>query len=188
MSSSVRAPSSTQPIFDKAVAEYKKKTGKDLTTHPLAAEIRSCGSPEAILTVLEKNANELTQCRRSDERLIKWLNPTVNVLNALSATLGEGAGSVSYRNQAIFLLVCPKVDFQVFPPTKIVFSGLGILLVVSTLSQSSSSCVVIITPPLAGGKEHCNEPRCASRTLQQNRKILWTPQDIYRSPTGSGGD
>ncbi|KAI9432848.1 hypothetical protein H4582DRAFT_2061436 [Lactarius indigo] len=114
MSSSILvSPSSTpnfQPIFEKALEEYKKKTGKNLTAHPLAAKIQGCNSPEAILTVLQGKADELNRPRSSDDRLTKWLNPTVNILNALSATLGEGAGSV-------------------FPPTKIIFSGIGILLV-----------------------------------------------------------
>ncbi len=102
MSSDLQASSSSspnfRPIFEKALEEYKTKTGKDLTAHPLAAEIQGCDSPEAILTVLEGKANELNQSRSSDERLTKWLNPTVNILNALSATLGEGAGLVSYRS------------------------------------------------------------------------------------------
>ncbi|KAH8987657.1 hypothetical protein EDB86DRAFT_2094861 [Lactarius hatsudake] len=55
---------------------------------------QACDSPEAILTVLEGKANELNQSRSSDERLTKWLNPTVNILNALSSTLGEGVSSV----------------------------------------------------------------------------------------------
>ncbi|KAF8263784.1 hypothetical protein EI94DRAFT_556301 [Lactarius quietus] len=114
MSSSIQASSSStpnfQPIFEKALEEYKKKTGKDLTAHPLAAEIKDCSSSEAILTVLEGKANELNHSRSSDERLIKWLSPTVNILQALSSTLGDGAGLV-------------------FPPAKIILSGLGILLV-----------------------------------------------------------
>ncbi|KAH9023703.1 hypothetical protein EDB84DRAFT_1440898 [Lactarius hengduanensis] len=102
----LKASSSTpnfQPIFNEALKEYKKKTGKELTTHPLADEIKSCDSPEAILAVLQGKANELNQSQSSDERLTKWLAPTVNVLNALSATLGEGVG--------------------------LVFSGIGVLLV-----------------------------------------------------------
>ena len=102
MSSSPQASSSSspnfQPIFEKALKEYKKKTGKDLTAHPLATQIKGCNSPEAILTVLEGKANELDQSRSSDERLTKWLNPAVNILNALSATLGQGIGLVSYGN------------------------------------------------------------------------------------------
>ena len=107
MLSSIQASSSTtnfQPIFEKALQEYKKKTRKDLTSHPLAAEIKACDSPQAILTVLEEKANELDQSRGSDERLTKWLNPTVNILSALSATLGQGAGLVS---SLIILVTAP---------------------------------------------------------------------------------
>ncbi|KAH8985182.1 hypothetical protein EDB92DRAFT_1818791 [Lactarius akahatsu] len=107
MSTSLQPSSSTpnfHPIFEKALKEYKKKTGKEISTHPLAEEINGCSSIEAILTVLQGKANELNQSQSSDERLTKWLTPTVNVLNALSATLGEGVGTV-------------------FPPTKIIFSA-----------------------------------------------------------------
>ena len=117
-----------QPIFEKALKEYRKKTGKDLTTHPLAAEINSCDYPDAILSILQGKASEVYQ--RSDERLTKWLTPTVNVLSALSATLGQGVGSVSSSNLPHPHLF-PNVNFQVFPPIKIIFSGISILLVVS---------------------------------------------------------
>ena len=106
MSSSIQASSSStnfQPLFEKALQEYKK-TGKDLTAHPLAAEIKACDSPHAILTVLEDKANELDQSRSSDERLTKWLNPTVNILSTLSTTLGQGAGLVS---SLIILVTAP---------------------------------------------------------------------------------
>jgi hypothetical protein len=92
-----------QPIFVMALQEYKKKTGKDLTAHPLTAQITHCDSPEEILAVLEEKANELKQSQSDDERLAKWLTPTVNILNALSATLGEGLGSVSYQKQTASL-------------------------------------------------------------------------------------
>jgi hypothetical protein len=98
-------PPNFQPIFVRALQEFKKKTGKDLTAHPLTAQITHCDSPEEILAVLEEKANELKQSRSDDERLAKWLTPTVNILNALSATLGEGLGSVSYKKPAASLLV-----------------------------------------------------------------------------------
>ncbi|KAI9434632.1 hypothetical protein H4582DRAFT_760587 [Lactarius indigo] len=121
MSTSLQASSSTpnvHPIFEKALKEYKKKTGKELSTHPLAEEIQGCGSIEAILAVLQGKANELNQSQSSDERLTKWLTPTVNVLNALSSTLGEGVGTV-------------------FPPTKIIFSAMSILLVAARDTAAS---------------------------------------------------
>src|SRR6201996_4833691 len=98
MSTSLQASASNpnyQPILDRALNEYKKKTGNELTTDPLTEEIKQCHSPEAILTILEGKANELNRSQSSDERLTKWLTPTVNVLNALSTTLGQGVGTVS---------------------------------------------------------------------------------------------
>ena len=98
MSTNLQASTSTQhfqPIFDKALEEYRKKTEKELSTHPLAEEIRGCDSPEAILTVLRGKAKELNGYQSNDDRLTKWLTPTVNVLNALSSTLGKGVGTVS---------------------------------------------------------------------------------------------
>ena len=118
-----------QPILDKALKEYKRKTGKELATHPLADEIKGCSSPDAILAVLQGKANELNQSQSNDERLTKWLTPTVNVLNALSATLGQGLGTVSSNVSPYH--ICPDDNVQVFPPTQIIFSGINILLVVS---------------------------------------------------------
>ncbi|KAI9431812.1 hypothetical protein H4582DRAFT_2062412 [Lactarius indigo] len=111
------------PIFEKALKEYKKKTGKEISTHPLAEEINGCSSIEAILTVLQGKANELNQSQTSDERLTKWLTPTVNVLDALSSTLGEGVGTV-------------------FPPTKIIFSAMSILLVAAKGTAASRDVLI----------------------------------------------
>ncbi|KAI9434643.1 hypothetical protein H4582DRAFT_2130979, partial [Lactarius indigo] len=126
MSTSLKASSSTpnvHPIFEKALKEYKKRTGKELSTHPLAEEIRGCGSIEAILAVLQGKAVELHQSQSSDERLTKWLTPTVNALNALSSTLGEGVGTV-------------------FPPTKIIFSAMSILLVAARGTAASRDVLI----------------------------------------------
>jgi hypothetical protein len=124
-----------QPVFEKALKKYKK-TGKDLTAHPLTAELKCGASPQAILTVLEAKAHELHQSRGGDERFTKWLNPTVNILSALSATLGQGAGLVSHQTNFVTYLFL-DVNFQVFPPTTIIFSGISILLVVSFLAHCS---------------------------------------------------
>ncbi|KAI9434649.1 hypothetical protein H4582DRAFT_762083 [Lactarius indigo] len=126
MSTSLQPSSSTpnfHPIFEKALKEYKKKTGKEISTHPLADEINRCTSIEAILNVLQGKANELNQSQTSDERLTKWLTPTVNVLDALSSTLGEGVGTV-------------------FPPTKIIFSAMSILLVAAKGTAASRDVLI----------------------------------------------
>jgi hypothetical protein len=83
-----------QLIFNNALKAYEKRTKNDLLAHPLAAQLQACGSPSAVLVVLQQQVQELNQSRSSDERLTNWLDPTVNVLYALSSALGEGVGLV----------------------------------------------------------------------------------------------
>jgi hypothetical protein len=87
--------SNFQSIFDNALKGYMKRTKKDLLKHPLADRIQACDSPISILTVLQEQVQEFNESQRSNERLTKWLDPTVNVLHVLSETLREGVGLVS---------------------------------------------------------------------------------------------
>ena len=80
--------------FNTALETYRRKTKKDLTSHPLLPRLQSCDSPEAILTVLREQINGLNQSQNGDDGLTKWVTPTVNVLYAFSATLGQGVGQV----------------------------------------------------------------------------------------------
>ena len=74
---------------------YEKKTKTDLFTHPLATQLESCNSSTDILAVLQEKVNELDESRSRTEKLSSWLNLTLNVLYAFSATLGQGVGVVS---------------------------------------------------------------------------------------------
>ena len=87
--------SNFQSIFYAAARAYEKKTKKDLLAHPLAAQLQACNNPGDILAVLQAKVNEFDQLRSADERLSRWLNPTINVLYSFSATLGTGVGLVS---------------------------------------------------------------------------------------------
>ena len=87
--------SSFQSIFDASLQSYNNKTKNKLLDHPLATQLQSCNSPNAILSVLQDLIHQFDQRRASDERLNKWLNPIVNVLYTFSDTLGEGVGLVS---------------------------------------------------------------------------------------------
>jgi hypothetical protein len=86
-----------QLIINNALKAYEKRTKKDLLAHPLASQLQACDSPSAILAVLQQQVQGLDQSRSSDDRWTKWLDPTVNVLFAVSATLGEGVGMVCFR-------------------------------------------------------------------------------------------
>jgi hypothetical protein len=84
-------------IFNAALETYKRKTKKDLASHPLLPSLQSCESPESILNVLREQIPAFRQSQDRDERLTKWVTPTVNVLYSFSATLGGAVGLVNIR-------------------------------------------------------------------------------------------
>ena len=98
-SSSSNKASDFQLIINNALDAYKKRTKKDLLAHPLVNELQSCNSPSAVLAVLQQQLQGLDQSRRSDERWTRWLDPTVNVICALSETLGEGVSLVRFKSR-----------------------------------------------------------------------------------------
>ncbi len=84
-----------QLIFDYALEVYKKRTMKDLLTHPLAAQLQDCDSPSSILDLLQQQFQDLNETQRRDERWTKWLDPTVKALYGFSKSLpGEAVTSV----------------------------------------------------------------------------------------------
>ena len=108
MSSTSNTTSTTfnfQVIFDAALKDYTKKTGKDLrdVDHPLASELDSCDSPYSILKIFQEQAREFDEFRKGDTNLFKWLKPIVKVLHTLSTNevLGDSAASV---NPATFII------------------------------------------------------------------------------------
>ncbi|KAH9055850.1 hypothetical protein EDB83DRAFT_2316187 [Lactarius deliciosus] len=112
-----------EKIFGAALEAYKKQTKKDIASHPLATQLQSCDSPSAILAILRAQVQTFEQSQSADERLTKWLDPTVHVLYAFSATLGEGVGLA-------------------FPPAKTIFTGIGVLLQVVKDIRASQNALV----------------------------------------------
>ena len=95
-----RTPSSSsnfQAILSAAVKAYEKRTKKDLLAHPLACQLQTCNTPASIIAVLQGQVDDLDKARKSNERLTKWLNPTVNVLLIFSATIGGGVSLVRIK-------------------------------------------------------------------------------------------
>jgi hypothetical protein len=93
--------SNFQSIFDAALEAYEKKTESNLLTHPLAAQIQSCDSPTAILSVLQGLIQQFDRHHRSDQRLANWLKLTINVLSAFSATIGQGVSIVNPNSSSL---------------------------------------------------------------------------------------
>ncbi|KAI0277944.1 hypothetical protein BGY98DRAFT_1176855, partial [Russula aff. rugulosa BPL654] len=124
-SSSSSSSSNFQLIINNALDAYKRRTKNDLLAHPLAVKLQSCNTPSAILDVLQEQIQGLDQSRNSDDLRTRWLDPTVNVLFALSATLGEGVGLV-------------------FPPANVVFAGVGVLLSAAKDARASQDTLIDI--------------------------------------------
>ncbi|KAH9037502.1 hypothetical protein EDB85DRAFT_2273400, partial [Lactarius pseudohatsudake] len=119
------ATSSTdfKTIFGAALQAYNKQTKKDLASHPLATQLQSCDSPGAILSILRTQVQAFDRSQSTDEKLTRWLDPTVNVLYAFSAILGEGVGLT-------------------FPPAKAIFVGIGVLLQAAKDVRASQNTLV----------------------------------------------
>ena len=82
-----------ETIFTAALKEYKKQTKTDIASHPLATQLQSCDSSSAITAMLRTQVQAVDT--GTEERWTKWLDPTINVLFAFSATLGGGVGVVN---------------------------------------------------------------------------------------------
>ena len=122
-------------IFNAAFEKYKQKTKSDLASHPLLPALQSCDSPEAILIVLREQIPAFGQSQNADDRLTKWVTPTVHVLYSFSDTLGQGIGLVNIkvfpREES-----CSDIYFQAFPPASVVFAAISVLLSVSIFPVS----------------------------------------------------
>ena len=87
--SSISSTSTSQTnfayIFYAALESYRRKTKKDLASHPLLADLQDCHSPDDVLSFMR----ERIPSQNSDNEISKWVVPTVNSLDKCSDTLGK---------------------------------------------------------------------------------------------------
>ena len=93
-SGTLDSSSQFQAILDAALNEYKTKTGNDLTNNSLAKEIQSCKSAEAVLDIIQREADTFDKFRDGNKRLMKWIGPSVDVLYTISPILSAGVSIV----------------------------------------------------------------------------------------------
>ncbi|KAH9061939.1 hypothetical protein EDB87DRAFT_1821501 [Lactarius vividus] len=110
-------------ILDAALEKYKKKTGKQLFSHPLATDLQQCDSVDAILAIFQSQAEAFQQFRDGDQSLMGRIRPVVDVLYTFSGTLGEVAGIT-------------------FPPAKAIFTGISVLLAAAKDVSASHDALV----------------------------------------------
>ena len=94
-------------IFDAALVEYTRKTGKNIDADPLTAKLRTCTSPDEVHAVLREQAQKFDEFRnggRRKEQIMKKLKSTVDILLTLSngGVLENGIGLVHDRLRALF--------------------------------------------------------------------------------------
>ena len=148
-SSTATSPiSNFQLIFSTALKAYERRTKTNILLHPLASQLQACDSPSSILDVLQGQVDDLAQARTRDERLTKWLSPTISILLAFSDTLGEGVSLV--RLKVIFSWdYALTANTQAFSPAKVIFAGAGVLLQVCISLETSQPR---LTRHSSGGK------------------------------------
>ena len=91
-------------IFESALNLYKDRTGQDLRNHPFAISLENNNSPVVILAIFQRQAQAFDKFRSRNDKLMESLTPIVNILFALSATLGEGIGLVSAHSSHIMII------------------------------------------------------------------------------------
>jgi hypothetical protein len=134
-------------IFNAALESYRRKTKRDLASHPLLPSLQHCDSTEAILSVLREQIPAFNHSQNSDDELSKWVIPTVNVLNAFSDTLGQVVGLVNISTLRFGRISILMFTFQAFPPADIIFAGIGILLTVSCSYGSLEQSILTLRAP-----------------------------------------
>jgi hypothetical protein len=130
-----RVPTSAsqyRSTFDSALKAYEVKTGKVLSSDPLLRRLATCRSPDDIITLLRQQIPEVDQSLTGDGGLTRWLNPTVNVINAFAAAIGGIVDPVSPPSPSgtsgIWMLIS---TLQAYSPAGLIFTAIGILFSVS---------------------------------------------------------
>jgi hypothetical protein len=103
-SHTITSSPSFQSVFNAALDEYTTHTGNDLTNHPLSTKVESCRSPGDVLGVLQEQAEVFREFREGNKKLMKVIEPTVNVLCSVSGVFSDNIGLVRPER---FEMSCP---------------------------------------------------------------------------------
>jgi hypothetical protein len=108
---------------------YEEKTGKDLSSDPLLHRIETCHSPDDIITILRQQIPRSYKSQSGDDKLTRWLNPTVSVIKAVSANIGGAVALVSPTQSEVCSSATCALTFimKSYPPSVIIFTAIGVL-------------------------------------------------------------
>ncbi|KAI9460274.1 hypothetical protein F5148DRAFT_268232 [Russula earlei] len=97
-------------IFNAASNEYQRLTGQSLDSHPFAAQLEACESPEAVSNILRAQTQAFNKDKEGDKKLMTWLDPTIRIMFAFSYSIANLVGVP-------------------FPPARGIFIGFVVLFV-----------------------------------------------------------
>ena len=88
-------------LFEPALQAYEKKAGVSLAQHPLAINLQSCDTVEAITGLLEGQAQAFVHLQGSD-KIMRSIKVTVSILSKISsaASFADAFGLV--RKKALW--------------------------------------------------------------------------------------
>jgi len=121
-----------QARFDPALQAYEKKTGVSLAQHPLAIELQSCDTVEAITALFQDQAQAFSDFQGSD-KIMKSIKMTVSILSKIASV--NAFGLVRQKGLTA-CLACLTFYLQTTPPAKAIQACLAILLDVRAVLQS----------------------------------------------------
>ena len=96
--------SNFESLFNTALEEYTKKTGKDLRNDSITNKIGGHRNSDSISNVLQEQSRSFEEFRRGNTKLHQSLETIVNTVQSLSTVVvvgGNGSGSVSLAKFAI---------------------------------------------------------------------------------------
>ncbi|KAH9965608.1 hypothetical protein BGW80DRAFT_1254906 [Lactifluus volemus] len=111
-------------LISKALSNYSKQTGIDLTKNPFTDQFHRCNSAKAISQLLQDRAKAFETYRNEYRRLINCLGPAFRFLHVFSGTLGDALSLVP------------------FPPAKAIFVGINVLLDAASSVNASYNALV----------------------------------------------
>jgi hypothetical protein len=97
MSQNSSTTSPLQKILEAALDAYKSRTGEDLTSDPLFAELKTCASASAIIAELRKQIPGFGQPESRNDEFAKSLDLMVVALYVFFATVGAIVGMVNIQ-------------------------------------------------------------------------------------------
>jgi len=117
-----------QQLFDAALQDYERQTGKKLVDHPLAKQLEACESADSVTNVLQEQARGFHRSSGDHGKIMKSLKYAVDVLDRLSTNvIGPSIGLVRSPVLTYGFLTLMLVQ-QSFPPASVIFTGFAILL------------------------------------------------------------